>query len=193
MSELTSTEGIVALVAGGIGVLALALGLYSTARVRRLRRDQLAIIGEGPPRELLGYVHELQHDVEAIGHHLEEATGDLAGRAAALEHRLAGAITHAAVVRYDAYNEMSGRQSSSIALLDDRLNGVVISSILHREQARLYAKPLQGGESEIGLSPEEQEAVERALSGDSTGSAGRRTPPIARALRHRGSGGEAPG
>lgn len=166
MSDLSSTEGIVALAAGGVAVVALLLALYLALSLRRLRRDQRAIVGDGPPRELVGYVHELQQGVDALGQHLEQATADLAGRTAATERRLAGAITHAAVVRYDAYNEMTGRQSSSVALLDDRLNGVVISAILHREQARLYAKPLQGGHSELGLSPEEQEAVERALRGD---------------------------
>jgi Protein of unknown function (DUF4446) len=78
--------------------------------------------------------------------------------------RLDGAITHSAVVRYDAYNEMSGRQSSSVALLDEHRNGVVLSSILHREQARLYAKSVTDGRSEIDLSPEEQAAVEAALA-----------------------------
>jgi Protein of unknown function (DUF4446) len=67
------------------------------------------------------------------------------------------------VIHYDAYNEMSGRQSSSIALLDDHRDGVVLSSILHREQARLYAKPVRSGRSELDLSPEEQAAVDTAL------------------------------
>ena len=88
---------------------------------------------------------------------------DVRGHAEATARRLDGAITHSAVVRYDAYNEMSGRQSSSIALLDDHRNGVVLSSILHREQARLYAKPVRSGRSELDLSPEEQAAVDTAL------------------------------
>jgi hypothetical protein len=74
-------------------------------------------------------------------------------------------VTHFAVIRYDAMNEMTGRQSSSVALLDGRRNGVVFSSILHRDQARLYAKQVVGGRSELELSPEEQEAVEAALRG----------------------------
>jgi hypothetical protein len=67
------------------------------------------------------------------------------------------------VVRYDAYGEMSGRQSSSMALLDDNGTGVVLSSILHREQARMYVKGVREGRSEIELSPEEDEAVRTAL------------------------------
>jgi hypothetical protein len=69
-------------------------------------------------------------------------------------------------VRYDAYNEMSGRQSTSIALLDSRGSGIVISSIHHRDQARLYAKQVVGGRAELELSPEEEEAMHAALSGE---------------------------
>ena len=61
------------------------------------------------------------------------------------EDRLDGAIAYRALVRYDAYNEMSGHQSTSIALLDARRDGVVLSSIHHRDQARLYAKQVRDG------------------------------------------------
>jgi hypothetical protein len=60
--------------------------------------------------------------------------------------------------------EMTGRQSSSVALLDASRSGVVLSSILHREQARLYAKQVVAGRSEFDLSPEEQEALSAALA-----------------------------
>jgi hypothetical protein len=70
------------------------------------------------------------------------------------------------LVRYDAYNEMSGRQSTSIALLDSRGSGIVISSIHHRDQARLYAKQVVSGRAELELSPEEEEAMRAALSGE---------------------------
>ena len=68
-------------------------------------------------------------------------------------------------MRYDAYGEMSGQQSTSIALLDAHRDGVVLSSILHRDHARLYAKRVVGGRGELELSPEEQEAVRVALEG----------------------------
>ena len=57
-----------------------------------------------------------------------------------------------------------GQQSSSVALLDSRRSGVVISSILHRDQARVYVKQVREGESELELSPEEQEAIDTALA-----------------------------
>jgi hypothetical protein len=79
------------------------------------------------------------------------------------EGRLDGAISYSSLVRYDAYGEMSGRQSMSIALLDFRKTGIVLSAIHHRDQMRLYAKRVNAGQSELELSPEEAEAVSRAL------------------------------
>ena len=67
-------------------------------------------------------------------------------------------------MRYDAYNELSGQQSMSIALLDDERSGIVLTCIHHRDQARLYAKQVHGGTAEQELSPEEAEAVHVALS-----------------------------
>ena len=79
------------------------------------------------------------------------------------EGRLDGAISYTSLVRYDAYGEMSGRQSMSIALLDSSQTGIVLSAIHHRDQARLYAKRVSAGHAELELSPEETEAVSRAL------------------------------
>ena len=90
----------------------------------------------------------------------------LDARLGAAEDRLDGAIAYRGLVRYDAYNEMSGRQSTSIALLDARRSGVVLSSIHHRDQARLYAKQVVDGRGELELSPEEEEAVRAALAGE---------------------------
>jgi len=73
-----------------------------------------------------------------------------------------GAVTHRALVRYDAYNEMSGRQSTTIALLDAARSGIVLSSIAHRDQARLYVKQVVAGASDLQLSPEEEEAMRLA-------------------------------
>jgi hypothetical protein len=96
-----------------------------------------------------------------------DAANRLEARVSHAERRLDGTVAYRSLVRYDAYGEMSGRQSTSIALLDANQSGVVISSILHREHARLYAKQVTNGKPELELSPEEQEAVRRALAGES--------------------------
>ena len=80
------------------------------------------------------------------------------------DDRLQGCVAYTSVVRYDAYGEMSGQQSSSMALLDSTRTGVVVSSILHRDQARVYVKQVTEGESELELSPEERQAIEAAMA-----------------------------
>ena len=91
---------------------------------------------------------------------------------ATAEGRLDGCVSHTSLVRYDAMGEMSGQQSSTMALLDSRRTGVVVSSILHRDQARVYVKQVREGESELELSPEEHQAIEDAMAGASAAQPG---------------------
>jgi hypothetical protein len=164
--DLTSTTGIVALIAGGLALLALALCLVLALRLRRIHEAQRMVLGEGSERDLVAHAQSIQRSFDELHAEVQTRFQQLADRLTHGEDRLDHSICHSAVVRYDAYGEMSGRQSSSVALLDDTGTGVVMSSILHREQARVYVKQVHEGESELELSPEEQEAIDRALSGE---------------------------
>jgi hypothetical protein len=75
------------------------------------------------------------------------------------------ALRDVAVVRYDALNEMSGQLSFSLALLNAKGDGVVLSSINGRAETRTYAKPVVAGKSDQELSPEEAQAVHFARLG----------------------------
>jgi Protein of unknown function (DUF4446) len=171
VDELTTTQGIAALAAGGVALVALVVSVVLAIRLRRLRREQTAVLGEAGSRDLVAHAAELETHFRALRDWVEDIASRLERRQVATEERLDGAIAYRALVRYDAYNEMSGRQSTSIALLDTHRSGVVLSSIHHRDQARLYAKQVRDGEAELELSPEEAEAVQRALSGDAAGDA----------------------
>ena len=171
MDDLTTTQGIVALAAAGAALIALVLALVVALRLRRLRRAQAAVMGEGGAQDLVAHAASLQDDFRALRDWMEDIAAALDRRMVTAEERLDGAIAYRALVRYDAYNEMSGHQSTSIALLDAHRNGVVLSSIHHREQARLYAKQVRDGRADIELSPEEAEAVRLALEGDRQGAA----------------------
>lgn len=95
----------------------------------------------------------------------EDLPADAAGlrrEVAALRAEAVGALRHLAVVRYDAFDEMGGRLSWTLALLDDSGDGVVLTSIRGRNEARTYAKSVAGWSSEQELSPEEGEAVVHA-------------------------------
>jgi hypothetical protein len=171
VDDLTSTQGIVALGAAGVAVVALLLALVLALRVRRLRAAQTAVLGDGSAQDLVAHAAALQADFDALRGWVEDVAAALDGRMGTAENRLDGAIAFHGLVRYDAYNEMSGRQSTSIALLDANRDGIVLSSILHRDQARLYAKQVRTGRAELELSPEEAEAVRLALEGERATSA----------------------
>jgi tRNA-binding EMAP/Myf-like protein len=164
VDDLTTTQGIAVLAAGGVAMAALVLAAVLAVKVRRLRRGQTAVLGATGTTDLVAHAAALQEDFRALRDWVEDMGESLDARMRAAEERLDGAIAYRALVRYDAYNEMSGRQSTSLALLDARRSGVVVSSIHHREQARLYVKQVHDGEGELELSPEEAEAVSLALA-----------------------------
>lgn len=163
LDDLTSTVGVVAIAAGALALVAIVIGIVIWVKLRRLRATQTAILGQGEQRDLLAHAEHLEHSFEELRAHVEQTFQQLDQRLAANGHYLQRCISHAAVVRYDAYNEMSGHQSSSLALLDGAGNGLVLSSILHREQARTYVKGVRDGRPEVELSPEESDAVNKAL------------------------------
>jgi len=127
--NLDSTVGIVALAAAGAAVLALLLCLILMVKLRRLRADQKLILGDRRA-DLVERAAELARVVEGMEATLHEETRRSAARIAAAEERLDASVSKSAVLRYDAFNETTGRQSSTVALLDDLDNGVVISAIL---------------------------------------------------------------
>jgi hypothetical protein len=164
MDELTTTQGIVALAAAAVALVALILAIVLAFKLRRLRGAQKAVLGDAGQRDLVVHAQQLEKGFTDMRDWVEESIEHFERRMQSTENRLDGCIAYRSLVRYDAYNELSGHQSSSLALLDARKSGVVVSSIVHRDQARLYVKQLHDGEAEIALSPEEQEAVDTALS-----------------------------
>jgi hypothetical protein len=166
VNSLTSNTGIAALAAGGVAVVALIGCAALAISLRRLRARQRAILGASGERDLVTHAVEIEAAFAALRDYVEDGAARLDGRLDDVQRRLRSAIAHRALVRYDAYNEMSGRQSMSIALLDETRSGIVLSSIHHRDQARLYAKQVRDGRSELELSPEEDEALRLALGGE---------------------------
>ncbi len=163
--NLTSTAGIVAMAAGAVALLALLFCAVLGVKLRRLRAAQRTILGDRE-QDLVAHAAALQKQFEALSDYVQDAAQQLDRRTDAAERRIDGAMAYRALIRYDAYGEMSGRQSTSIALLDANRSGLVLSSIHHRDQARLYAKEVREGKPEFELSPEEDEAIRRALEAD---------------------------
>jgi hypothetical protein len=168
VDELSSTEGIVALAAAGAALVALLWLIVLSLKLRRLRAAQRAVLGAGDT-DLVGHAATLQEAFVQLRDWVEETATRLDERMLRAEQRIDGCVAYTSLVRYDAYDEMSGRQSSSLALLDAHRTGVVMSSIMHRDQARVYVKPVRDGASDHELSPEELEAIEAAMAGAPTG------------------------
>jgi hypothetical protein len=166
VNDLTDPAGVAALSAGAIALISLLLTCAVALRLRRLRAAQQVVLGPSGREDLVAHAAGLQEAFMQLNDRVEEIAERLDERMARAEERLDGAIAYRALVRYDAYGELSGHQSASLALLDAERNGVVLSSIAHRDTARLYCKQIVDGRGEHLLSPEEDEAIRRALAGE---------------------------
>jgi hypothetical protein len=163
---MTSPSGLyewLALAAAVVAAIMLLLLVWIAFSLRRVRQNQKIVLG-GSERDIVAHAASLQNEFVALRDWLDEASGQLDARMNVVEERLDGAVAHTAMLRYDAFGAMSGRQSSSVALLDEKKNGVVLSAIVHRSNSHLYVKKLHEGVSEIELSPEEKQVVAMAFA-----------------------------
>lgn len=152
-----------------MALIAVIVAAIALVRLRRLRADQLLVLGDGPDRDVIGHAADVERRVDDLQAGIDSLSKALFARIGDAERRLDGSVSKTAVIRYDAFNETSGHQSSSVAMLDDHGNGVIFSAILQREQARVYVKPVEGGTSTLELSPEERQALEQARAGGARG------------------------
>ena len=155
-----SVAGWIAIGAAVLAVVALGLAAVFYGRLRRFRSVQQALLGGGSP-DLVDFAVSLQGRIDSLHRNVD----DVASGLAALGRRVDGTVSHVAVVRYDAYEKSGGHQSASVALLDHSRTGVVLSAIQGRDYARIYVKELEAGRAAVSLSPEEQDAVDRAMKG----------------------------
>jgi Protein of unknown function (DUF4446) len=155
-------SGNVAALIAILGVLAAIAGLVVASiawvRVRRLREAQRMLIGGGR-KDLVEFAVALQGRIDDLHRAVDEIQGGLSR----VDRRVDTSVTNTAIVRYDAYEDTGGHQSASLALLDATRTGVVVTAIQGRDYARIYMKELDRGKPSVALSPEEQEAVDRAM------------------------------
>jgi hypothetical protein len=159
MDVSASTAAWIAIAACVAGGLALLVVLWLFTRLRRMRGAQMTLLGGGKA-DLVDFAVSLQGRIDD----LHRAVDEVAGALARVDRRVDGAVTNTSVIRYDAYEGAGGHQSASLAFLDAARSGVVVSAIQGRDYARIYVKELDHGKAPVALSPEEQEAVERAMA-----------------------------
>jgi len=148
----------IAVGAAVVAVVAVAVAIACWFRLSRVRGAQRVLLA-GSRTDMVDFAVSLQGRIDDLHRAVDEISGGL-GR---VDGRLDGALVHRAVVRYDAYENTGGQQSVSVALLDVSRSGVVVTAIQGRDYARIYVKELERGQSAVPLSPEEQEALERAM------------------------------
>ncbi|TML40432.1 MAG: DUF4446 family protein [Actinobacteria bacterium] len=154
-----STTAAIAIAAAAAAILALAAALLAWRQLRRVRASQQVLLG-GAKDDLVDFAVSLQARIDD----LHRAVDEIAAGLARVDRRVDESLGKISIVRYDAYEGTGGHQSASVALLDGGRSGIVLSAIQGRDYARIYMKELERGRASIALSPEEEEAVERAMS-----------------------------
>jgi hypothetical protein len=156
----SSVAGIIAIAAACAAAVALVVAAYLFVQIRRVRAGQLVLLGGGK-EDLVDFAVSLQGRIDD----LHRAVDEVAAGLSRVDRRVDGSITNTSLVRYDAYEGAGGHQSASIAMLDASRTGIVVSAIQGRDYARIYVKELDRGQPNVALSPEEQDAVEKAMAG----------------------------
>jgi hypothetical protein len=154
-----TTAAWIALGAAAVAALALAAALVAFWKLRRVRAGQLVLLGGGKA-DLVDFAVSLQARIDD----LHRAVDEVAAGLARVDRRVDDCVTNTSIVRYDAYEGTGGHQSASLAFLNAARSGIVVSAIQGRDYARIYMKELERGRAPVALSPEEQEAVERAMA-----------------------------
>jgi hypothetical protein len=159
VSFSSSVAAWIAIGAAVAAVVAIALAAVLYRKLRRVREAQLVLLGGGKA-DLVDFAVSLQGRIDD----LHRAVDEIAAGLSRVDRRVDDAVAKTGLVRYDAYDDAGGQQSASVALLDSARTGIVLSAIQGRDYARIYLKELDRGRASVALSPEELEAVERAMA-----------------------------
>jgi hypothetical protein len=159
MSDLSDAAPWIAIGAAAAAVAALLISLAFYLKLRAVRKAQQVLLGSNRD-DLVNFAVSLQTRIDDLHRVVDEVAAALAR----IDRRVDGCLSHTALVRYNAYEDAGGHQSASLAFLDGGRSGVVMSAIQGRDYARIYVKQLDRGKAPVALSPEEQEAVDRAMA-----------------------------
>ena len=159
MSLSSDAAAWIAIAAGAGALLAFAFALLAWRELRRVRVAQSVLLGGGKG-DLVDFAVSLQGRIDD----LHRAVDEVAAALTRVDRRVDESVSKTSIVRYDAYHDTGGHQSATLAVLNAGRSGFVVSAIQGRDYARIYMKELDHGRASIALSPEEEEAVERAMS-----------------------------
>src|SRR6188508_439632 len=155
-----STASVIAAGAVVVAVAAVVIAVLAYRKLQAILRAQEVLLGGDGKQDMVDFAVSLQGRVDD----LHRAFDELAEALARVDRRVDTALSRTALIRYDAYEDTGGHQSASMAMLDSARSGIVLTAIQGRDYARVYVKQLDRGRTSIALSPEEQQAVERAMA-----------------------------
>jgi hypothetical protein len=180
VSALRDLAPYLAVVATAAVVALFILVVWLARSLRHVRAGQLAVLGPHGRRDLVEHAGMLEEQVRNLRDAVEMLSSEVEG----YRRDLDGSLSNLALVRFDAFRDTGGHQSAAMAILDNYRSGIVISIIVAREVARLYVKHLDHGQADRELSPEEAEAVKRAVPHplEAGQLSGRPVPTLPRAL-----------
>jgi hypothetical protein len=149
-------RGIVSIAVIAVGVLVVVLVIWQTIQIQAIRRKVDAVPQDG---NTVAMMRSLDERTTSNA----ELLGQVVARLEATEDKLPHAISRIGVVAYDAFGNIAGNQSRSIALMNDAGDGLVVSLLASREETMFFTKEVRNGKGVQKLSPEEQAAVDRAM------------------------------
>ena len=151
---------VIAIAAVAVAVAAVAIAWRAFSSLATVRRGQQVLLGGGAKGDVVEFAVSLQGRIDD----LHRAVDEIAAALARVDRRVDASLSRTGLVRYDAYEDTGGHQSASMALLDSSRTGIVLTAIQGRDYARVYVKQVDRGHAPIALSPEELQAVERAMA-----------------------------
>jgi Protein of unknown function (DUF4446) len=154
-----TTAAWIAIAAAIVALAAVGIAVAAWLKLRRVRSSQLVLLGGGKS-DLVDFAVSLQGRIDD----LHRAVDEVAGALSRVDRRIDDCVSKTSILRYDAYDDKAGQSSATFALLNASRTGVVVSAIQGRDYARIYMKELDRGRPSVALSPEELEAVERAMA-----------------------------
>ena len=154
-----------ALVLGLLAALILVLlvtVVIQGVRLGRATRAYREVVKDGNGGRSL---HDLLAGNASAVERASERMGDIEAMHGLIDERTRRSLQHIGMVRFNPFDDTGSDQSFAIALLDDRRDGVVISSLHGRANTRVFAKPVAAGSSPHNLSDEEAQAIRIAVEG----------------------------
>jgi hypothetical protein len=150
----------IAIGAVAVAAAAVVIAWRAYSSLAAVRRGQQVLLGGGAKGDVVEFAVSLQGRIDD----LHRAVDEIAAALTRVDRRVDGSLSRTGLVRYDAYEDTGGHQSASMALLDSSRTGIVLTAIQGRDYARVYVKQVDRGRTPIALSPEELQAVERAMA-----------------------------